>query len=180
MVYTKQISAVVLGIAVLAITTFAYVSTVFADDENKKEPLTAEQSNAIIQNCGNIKQSLSKLEHSDLRTRTYLGTAYESINGHFITPLNLRLVKNSLPSDGLFRIQNDFATEQANFRNNYINYMRELESLIAIDCVIQPQEFYDKLEIVREKRATLRDSTKRLAALAEDQYESVDKLRESL
>lgn len=178
--FTKRISAVAFGLSVLGLTTFAYVTTVFAEDDNKKEALTAEQRDVIIQNCSNIKQSLSKLEHSDLRTRTYLGTAYESINGHFITPLNLRLVKNSLPSDGLFRIQNDFAAEQANFRNNYINYMRELESLIAIDCVIQPQEFYDKLEVVREKRATLRDSTKRLAALAEDQYESVEKLRDSL
>ncbi len=180
MASTKQISAGVLLVGVLMMSMFAYATNVFAENEDKKVPLTNEERDAVVQNCSNIKQSLAKLQHSDSRTRTYLGTAYESINGRFITPLNLRLVKNNIPSAELFQVQSKFAAAQADFRGDYIDYMRELESLITVDCVLQPQEFYDKLEIVRDKRAKLRSDTQELAELAQEQYKSVEELQKSL
>lgn len=142
--------------------------------------LNQKQEDAIVQDCDNIKQSLIKLQHSDSRTRTYLGSAYEAISGRFITPLNLRLVKNGLPSTELFKIQNDFIAAQNSFRNLYVEYMRELEMLIGTDCVARPKDFYDKLEILRTKREDLRNSTKTLANLAEQQYATVTSLKESL
>lgn len=142
--------------------------------------LTPEQSNAIVQNCSGIKQSLSKLQVIDSRTRTYLGSAYEAIAGRFITPLNLRLVKNGLPSEELFRIQNEFTTAQAAFRSQYVDYMREMDALIATDCAAHPQEFYDKLELVRARREDVRKITKTLAELTEAQYKTVTDLRATL
>lgn len=142
--------------------------------------LTPEQSNAIVQNCSGIKQSLAKLQVIDSRTRTYLGSSYEAIAGRFITPLNLRLVKNGLPSEELFRIQNDFTAAQTAFRNGYVDYMREMDALVATDCVLHPQEFYNQLETVRARRETLRTTTKKLMDLAEAQYKTVTDLRATL
>lgn len=151
---------------------------VWADDP--KPELSEQQTNAIMQNCSGIRQSLAKLQHADSRTRTYLGSAYEAIAGRFITPLNLRLVKNGLPSSELFRIQNEFTTSQAAFRTGYVDYMREMDTLVATDCASNPRGFYDQLKVVRERRETLREVTKRLATLAEEQYKTVAELKDTL
>lgn len=170
MVCIKRIS---IAVAVIALgVSMVPPSEVFA--------LNQEQKDAIVQNCSNIQQSLTKLQHSDSRTRTYLGSAYEAISGRFIVPLNLRLVKNNLPSVELAKAQNDFSVAQTRFRDSYVGYMRELESLIATNCAAQPEEFYGKLTQVREKRETLRKITKDLAELADKQYQSVTELRASL
>ncbi len=144
------------------------------------QDITEAQRNAVVQNCSNIKQSLTKLQYSDSRTRTYLGSAYEAISGRFITPLNLRMVKNNMPSNELFRIQNEFVSAQAEFRTAYVDYMRELESLIATDCTHAPQDFYNKLETVRSKRDFLSRTTKKISELAAAQYKNVEDLRASL
>ena len=142
------------------------------------EGLSAVQRDAVSQNCSNIKQSLIQLQKVDSRTRTYLGTTYETILTRFIVPLNLRLVKNNRPS--LPTIQSNFTSEQVKFRDSYTDYMRELESLIGIDCRVQPDDFYARLEVVREKRFVLRETTVRLAELADEQYRIVLDLRSSL
>lgn len=142
------------------------------------EGLSDEQRGAISQSCPTIKQSLRQLQKVDSRTRTYLGTTYETIINKFIVPLNIRLVKNNRPS--LPGIQSEFVTTQLRFRDSYTEYMREMENLLAIDCRAQPDEFYQHLETVREKRETLRTTTVRLAELSSDQYKAVKKLRDSL
>lgn len=142
--------------------------------------LEQAQEDAIIQNCNNIKQSLIKLQHSDSRTRTYLGSAYEAVSGRFITPLNLRLVKNGLPSTELFKIQNDFTAAQTDFRTKYVEYMRELEGLIATECANHPKEFYDKLETTRKRREELRQTTKQISELVDQHYKTVEELKAAL
>lgn len=142
------------------------------------EGLSAAQKSAISQNCPTIKQSLSQLQKVDSRTRTYLGTTYETIASKFIKPLNLRLVNNSLPT--LSNIQSDFTAAQTEFRDAYTEYMRELESLIGADCQSDPDGFYERLKTAREKRAKLRSTTETLSKLTTDQYESATKLKESL
>ncbi len=142
--------------------------------------LSAEQNDAIVQNCSNIKQSLQQLQRADSRTRAYLGSAYETISTRFITPLNVRMVRNNLTSTVLFRIQNDFSSAQAIFRDSYVDYMRELENLIATDCTRAPEDFYNKLISARNKREELRSVTKQLADLANEQYQTVEELRNTL
>lgn len=142
------------------------------------EGISARQAEAISTNCGTIKKSLDQLQKVDSRTRTYLGTTYETIANKFITPLNLRLVKNNLPT--LSIIQSDFSSEQGKFREAFTNYMRELESLIAIDCQAHPEDFYKQLEVVRVRRTSVRTSANKLSGLADNQYRAVVELRDSL
>ena len=142
--------------------------------------LSEEQKDAIVTNCSHIQQSLVKLQYADSRTRTYLGSPYETIISKFITPLNVRLVKNNKVSNELFQIQNEFVEAQANFRSDYIDYMRELEATIATDCATHPDDFYAKLEKARASRDKLRKVTKTLSGLADRQYAAVQKLWESI
>lgn len=166
----KRISTAIIGAVILG-NLFAYTANAALSDPQK---------DAIVENCSHIRQSLTKLQYADSRTRTYLGSSYESIIGKFITPLNLRLVKNNKVSSELFQIQNDFVQAQTNFRNYYVDYMRELEGVIATDCAAHPEEFYAKLIKTRERREELRKITKTLAELADKQYIEVQKLMESL
>ncbi len=171
MVYIKQTSLTIAAFAMLFVGSIL-VGSVFALDQ--------AQEDAIIQNCDNIKQSLIKLQHADSRTRTYLGSAYEAISGRFITPLNLRLVKNNLPSTELLKIQSEFNTSQTAFRDQYVEYMRELEGLIATECKSHPDEFSRKLETTRTKREALRQTTKKISELVNQQYATVETLRGTL
>lgn len=142
------------------------------------DSLSERQRSAISQSCSTIQQSLRQLQKIDSRTRTYLGTTYETIANHFIIPLNLRLVKNNRPT--LSDAQTKFTLEQTKFRDAYTDYMRELESLIVSDCKNYPDEFYQKLITTREKRATLRATTERLSDLSDQQYNAVLDLRSKL
>lgn len=142
------------------------------------EGIEAQKLEAVTENCHTIKRSLDQLQKVDSRTRTYLGTTYETIANRFITPLNLRLVKNNRPT--LSEIQSDFSAAQVKFRDAYTTYMRELEGLIAIDCRSRAEEFYSQLIIVRGKRADLRNTTDELSQLANAQYQAVLNLKDSL
>lgn len=140
--------------------------------------LSKEKSSVISSNCSTIKQSLAQLQKIDSRTRTYLGTTYETIVSKFITPLNLRLVRNNRPT--LSDIQSDFSAEQLKFRDGYTNYMREMEVLMSINCQEEPEKFYDQLIVARERRSEVKLATEELKKLTEQQYQAVVKLRQEL
>ena len=155
---------VTIGITVLNTTTAA--------------ALSGAQQGAISQNCSTIKQSLEQLQHSDSRTRTYLGATYETLANKFIVPLNIRLVKNNLPT--FPDIQASFTSEQAKFKDAYTEYMKSLGELIATDCKNDPDGFYSKLGTTRKKREILQKTTKSLANLTDQQYNATAQLLETL
>lgn len=140
--------------------------------------LSKEEANAITSNCSTIKQSLSQLQKADSKTRTYLGTTYETIAGKFITPLNLRLVRNNRPT--LSDIQSDFSKAQIEFRDSYTAYMREMENLIALNCQTEPEKFYKQLVTVRERRAKVRLAVEELKKLTAEQSQAVLELQKEL
>lgn len=170
---TKIIFGTALTAIIAAVLLVAPTNAVILDSK-----LTEAQRGSISQNCATIKQSLRSLQKTDIRTRTYLGTTYETLWGKFILPMNHRLLENNITP--LSEIQSDFSAEQITFRNNYTAYMKSLEALIATDCQTQPDTFYDQLIKVREQRSKLRTSTEKLTNLAEEQYQSVQKLQEDL
>ena len=174
MAYTKRIKLVVVmvcaGLLAVIVPMFLTSSSVTA--------LSATQQGAISQNCATIKQSLEQLQRSDSRTRTYLGATYETLANKFIVPLNLRLVKNNLPT--LSDIQAEFTNGQTGFKDAYTEYMKSLGELIAADCKTQPDEFYDKLEVTRKKREILQKTTESLSELTDRQYDATKSLLETL
>lgn len=142
------------------------------------EGLSEAQRGAISQNCATIRQSLEQLQKIDSKTRITLGTTYETIATKFITPLNLRLVKNNRPT--LSTIQSDFTLGQTQFRSAYTDYMREMEGLLAINCKTDPDQFYEHLLIARQRREHLRASVNEMLQLTERQAKAVRNLKEQL
>ena len=170
MAYTKLTKKLVTAVAVATILATTISATASA--------LSEAQQGVISQNCATIKQSLEQLQRSDSRTRTYLGTTYETLANKFIVPLNLRLVKNNLPT--FSDIQAEFTSDQTRFKDAYTDYMKSLGELIATDCQNKPDEFYDKLGVTRKKREILQKTTKSLSELTDQQYNATAKLLETL
>lgn len=142
--------------------------------------ITSEQSEAIVSHCSSIKDDLKNLQKADSRVRIYLGGYYETILTKFITPLNVRLVENNLSTAGLVENQNNFAGGKVVFASDFVAYQQELENLINIDCKKEPEEFYKKLEIVREKRKTMVQDVLKMRSLLSKHVKLAEGLRGDL
>ncbi len=171
--YMKSKILATIGLLVIAATI---TSPVFAAEP----PLTSEQSKKISASCSTIRQSLKTLQRSDSRTRTYFGAIYETVSTKYLKPLNLRLVSNDMVNSALLNIQTSFTTNRSNFSDDFIQYSKSLEELIAVDCHVDPELFYKKLNETREKRAAVADDVKKLNKLLVDIVEEANKLKETL
>lgn len=139
--------------------------------------LSDDQKGVISQNCNSIKSSLKSLQKSDSRVRVLLGTSYQTILTNFLTPLNLRLVKDNHPSSALSTIQTDMAAERNVFQDQFIKYSQHLEELIASDCQKSPEDFYAKLKATRTQREVLNRSATRLKSLIDKHLLAVTELK---
>ena len=129
--------------------------------------ITDDQKTAIISHCTAIKDNLKLVQKDDSHARVYLGGYYEKIISKYVVPLNLRLVENSLSTPELVENQNHLTKAKATFVSDFIDYQRDLETLINIDCASEPENFYTQLVKVRAKRNTVAsdiDKTRQLVS----------------
>ena len=162
--------------AVLVFAISVPASSAFAAESK----LTKEQSAKLSESCGSIRQNLKNLQRTDSRTRTFFGAIYETVSTKYLKPLNLRLVNNDLANSDLLNLQTSIATARSDFSDDFIAYSKSLESLIAIDCRLEPDNFYEKLLETREKRTAVATDVKTLNNLLTDIAKTVEKLKESL
>ncbi|MBQ6127920.1 hypothetical protein IJI69_04540 [Candidatus Saccharibacteria bacterium] len=142
--------------------------------------ISEEQKGAIVQNCASIKQSLRTLQRTDARSRSYLGSAYETILSKFIAPLNLRLINTNQPNANLTTIHSSIIDTRKNFITEYTTYSQALEDLVASDCYNHPEEFYDKLLDTKKKRANVSTTTTNLRNLLSEYLTGVRKLKSTM
>lgn len=138
------------------------------------------QKMAISENCDKIKETLRTVQHQDSRTRVYLGRYYETVLSKYITPLNVRLVENNMFDSGLMDNQDSFSRTRNSFIIDFIEYQKGLEDLVATDCRVEPEIFYNKLVKVRERRKVVESDTVVLKELIMTQLNLVKGLREQL
>ncbi|MCQ2571031.1 MAG: hypothetical protein MJ154_02175 [Candidatus Saccharibacteria bacterium] len=142
--------------------------------------LSEEQMGLISSNCSSIKLQLKRIQKDDARNRVHLGAQYESIATNLMMNLNLRLVKNGMASAELAEQQTTFMSERDRFKDDYIGYSQELETLISVDCKNEPQKFYNQLNTVRKKRKDVDSSMKRLSNIVKEHRQSLESLKEGL
>lgn len=142
--------------------------------------ITEVQKNEISEHCEIIRDNLKNVQINDSRMRSQLGRYYDVILAKFIMPLNLRLVENNLPKAKLTENQSDFNKVQAEFKNEYIEYQKGLEELVAMDCKAEPARFYERLEWVRVERAMVAKKVGKLRKIALEQVSLVKTLKEGL
>ena len=128
------------------------VANTYAEEEKTEAKITSEQKTTIVDHCDTMKDNLKSLQRTDSRARVYLGRYYETILTDFITPLNIRLVENNISDAKLLDNQTNFAAKRSVFNYDYISYQQSLEELVNTNCKTEPEKFYEKLVITREKR----------------------------
>lgn len=138
--------------------------------------ITGVQEEVIAKKCDVIRDNLKKVQKEDAKVRVYLGGYYDVILMRFITPLNVRLVENNLSSAGLVENQNDFAGTKTLFANDFVKYQQELEELVGMDCEKEPEKFYDKLVIVRQKRKIMAQDVLKMRSLISEHIKLVTDL----
>ena len=138
-----------------------------------------EKVENVRTNCSDIKDTLKRVQNSDRNTRVSLGRTYQQILSDFITPMNVRLVKNNRFDYNLNEIQNSFVSARDSFNRNYIYYGQTLESLLAIDCKSNPEEFYGKLIEVRNARKSVADSVAEIEKIIDKHTTAVADLKET-
>lgn len=139
--------------------------------------ISEEKKESIKANCTSIKESIKKVQNSDRNTRVSLGRTYQQILSDFITPLNVRLVKNNRFNYNLNDIQTRFVTAREEFNQKYISYGQTLEALFAVDCKNDPVDFYSKLIDVNKSREEVAKSTKKLEAIIDEHVDAVRELK---
>lgn len=149
-------------------------------DQISEELEKEEIYNRISQNCSSIKLQLERVQKEDSRNRVYLGAQFEIVSTDLMQNLNLRLVKSNLAKAELTEQQTSFASEREFFKNEFIDYSKELENLIAIKCKEKPEEFYNQLVRVREKRSEVQKSVTRLREIIDKHRNSVESYRKEL
>lgn len=145
---------------------------VFAFSENQEAVVSGE--------CSTIRQTLQTVQKVDSKVRTHLGSYYEKVLNKYMIPLNSRLVENNMPNNDLFQTQTNFNDKKKEFSNDYIEYQKNLEELINIDCKNSPNDFLEKLTTTRDSRKKVHEDIGSLKALVNKYKELVNSLMETL
>ena len=146
-------------VLVAFILVFILFNSIRVSADTPKIQLTDDQRGEISMNCSSIKSSLKKLQVSDTKIRSLLGANYQTILNSYITPFNLRLVKNNQNLGDLSDLQSSFVLQKNDFNSLYIIYSQQFENLLSVDCQKNPDDFYNQLLTTRESRKELNQNT---------------------
>ncbi len=155
--------ASLLGIAALLF----HAPKTFAED------IGPEQIARIKSNCVAIKSNINQLHASDALLRVNRGQVYESMASKLMDNFNSRLSSNQLDNRAMTTATSSYRTALALFRTDYIAYEQKLSEALRIDCVDQPNSFYNTLEEARKLRLVVHTDVQKLHRLIDDYRSSV-------
>ena len=153
---------------------------VFSTSTASALELDQNRIGAISQNCSIIRERLRRIESAGAKSRVYLGTQYESIYSGLMSNFSLRLMRNGIANQDIADQQASFASERERFRNDFIGYSQELQTLIAMDCRNEPEKFYKQLEKTRTKRDDIAKSINRMNEIIAKHRRSIMDIRDDL
>ena len=139
--------------------------------------ISDEQKAEIKDHCETIRESLKTVQKNDSRTRVFLGARYETLLSKYITPFNIKMVENNMSASGLVENQTQFAEDKVVFANDFVAYQQKLEELVGMDCKEKPEEFYDELVLVRQKRKIMVQDVLKMRAVISEHLKLVDGLK---
>lgn len=113
----------------------------------------------VRENCVSAKITLDRLKVSDTLLRVNIGDEYKIILEKLMNRLNGRAVAEGVDVSTLVRIAAEYKVVQTNFSNGYKDYASSLKSALDIDCIGQPDKFYQAVVSARDKRRALHDFT---------------------
>lgn len=143
----KYIIIVTVFVVAISVAAFGVVSaqTALSDDQTKR----------ISDSCLLTKNTLTQLHSSDALLRVNRGQIYESMYTKLMSRFNSRLLNNKLDGSELVVASKEYRATLDAFRADYIAYEEQLSKAIKVDCLKQPDKFYDAVVQARIKRETV-------------------------
>lgn len=157
MITTKRFYSFVLVLALGGVLLIS--ATAQAEDGE----LTDAKLVQIRSRCSEIKVSLNRIHANDALLRVNRGQLYERLSTKLAAPLNSRIALNRLDGSSLLSVTSSYELNLNEFRTRYQAYEEQLSTTMRTDCVKQPASFYDNLQLAREKRRSVYESTQKLA-----------------
>ena len=158
----------------------AALIVVFSTSTASALELDQNRIGAISQNCSIIRERLRRIESAGAKSRVYLGTQYESVYSGLMSNFSLRLMRNGIANQDIADQQASFASERERFRNDFIGYSQELQTLIDMDCRNEPEKFYKQFEKTRAKREDIAKSIDRMNEIIAKHRRSIVDIRDEL
>jgi hypothetical protein len=158
-------------IAITALTVLLGVTAQTAHAQSTS--LTPDQIERIRSNCTTIKSTLNQLHASDALLRVNRGQVYESMASKLMDPFNSRLNNNRLDAKATSVVTTSYRTALDAFRNDYKAYEEKLSSAIRMDCISQPELFYNTIEEARLNRSKVHDDVLKLHRYIDDYRSAV-------
>jgi len=125
------------------------------------------ETEVIMANCRAAQSILSQIEKADAVLRINRGRSYNNML-NLLFAMNARLSSNRINAPRLAEITSNFENRLNTFRDNYGRYDDILADAININCVANPDEFYNKLDTTRANRAELAGDVTALNQLIND------------
>lgn len=132
----------------------------------------------VSTNCPQVKVRLKQVRINDALTRVNQGQFFESIANDLMTPLNVRLVANNYNPIELLSLNKQYDKQLTVFRQQYMTYEEALIDLIQRDYRQQPEQFYYKLQAVRNLRRQLQLTNQALNQLIQQYFNKAKQLYE--
>lgn len=167
--YMMRVLSTLATIAALTVLFGLTVQTAHAQSTS----LTADQIEHIRSNCTSTKSTLNQLHASDALLRVNRGQVYESMASKLMDPFNSRLGNNRLDAKATLAVTVSYRTALDSFRNDYKAYEEKLSSAIRIDCIDEPELFYNTIEQARVNRAKVHDDVTKLHRYIDDYRSAV-------
>lgn len=152
----RILSAILAGLLLLTAPTPVAAETLV---------LTSSQIDLITGYCTPARGHLERLHSADALLRVNLGQRYENISTKLMAPLNSRVALAGNDGVDMVKTTVDFNEELTTFRELYLDYDNQMADVISMKCQDKPVEFYQQLEIARQKRTELNESVVKLGEL---------------
>lgn len=157
------------GLSALLLATSVY-SPVDAQG-GPENPLTEQKIAAIRVNCNEAQSILQRVQRNDIVTRTHRGRRYETVLS-LMASFNSRAALNQINEPRLVQATAQLQTAFMQFYDHYTKHQDDLEAVLEVDCVAQPEVFYQNLVTARESRAILSTDVTEMSVLI-DEYANV-------
>ncbi|MDB5162682.1 MAG: exported protein of unknown function [Candidatus Saccharibacteria bacterium] len=165
----KRFLFLLVAVATLTVLSGFVAQTVHA----QSTALTADQIERIRSNCTTIKSTLNQLHVSDALLRVNRGQIYESMASKLMDPFNSRLGNNRLDAKATVVVTESYRTALNTFRDDYKDYDVKLTSAIRVDCINEPEVFYNTTEEARLLRTKVHTDVLKLHRYIDDYRSAV-------
>ncbi len=164
-----KLSAIAILISLVIFDTLA--PPLSAQSSNEQSELTPEKVQYIKDNCVSAQTALQRIQRADLVTRTNRGRSYEYIL-RLTASLNSRIAFNNLNQPRMVAAASEAKSQFILFYGHYTDYEASINKTLRIKCSEQPENYYNSLTDVRQKRALLTADIEALRTLI-DEYDKL-------